>query len=185
MISAPSSIFVIGTRNGATHVLPSHRSCLQKWTENDESAERSGRKKEIGGEAYRYPPYPTTSAYHHRLFLPHRTKTCPHTKRRVTVSDLSKTRETRIGSPPSGYSPDARHVLAHLRRIRALQLAQLRVPLDLEEHFLARGRYDLFHRTTGDERDGGSRSQGEDMARRVQCPLMIDGEYQNQRARTR
>ena len=35
------------------------------------------------------------------------------------------------------HSPDAADILAHFRGIRALQLAQLGVPLDLEEHLLS------------------------------------------------
>ena len=39
-------------------------------------------------------------------------------------------------------SPDAAHILADLVGVRALQLAQLRIPLNLEEHLFARlGRH--------------------------------------------
>lgn len=49
------------------------------------------------------------------------------------------------------HSPDTVHVLAHFRSICSLELAQLCVPLDLEEHLLScLGCHLMFHRIKQD-----------------------------------
>ena len=46
-------------------------------------------------------------------------------------------------------SPNTSYILAHLCRISALELAQLRVTLNLEEHFLARRCHYLYRQNAG------------------------------------
>lgn len=62
--------------------------------------------------------------------------------------DLQPRRPGRPAPPLSDiHSPNAADIFPHFARVRALQLAQFCVALDLEKHLLARGRDDLRART--------------------------------------
>jgi len=76
------------------------------------------------------------SEYHHTIIYPKRSAS-------LATQGTPKGQRNQEKTKQNDNSPNTAHILAHLIRIRPLQLAQLRATLDLEKHLLARRAHHL------------------------------------------